>query len=183
MTIEEGNFVWLREKTIEDARDDYSWRCDPELARFDAALPMRIPFAQFEAEYEYELRNGTPHRRRFAIDTLTGEHIGNCTYFNIDTRRKEAELGIVIGNKNHWGKGYGREAVTLLLKHIFESSDFERVYLYTLDWNLRAQASFKHCGFREVRRSVDGAYHFVIMEILREEFEHKFHQEERVSST
>lgn len=173
IVIEEGKLVRLREKTIEDAADDYAWRCDPELARYDATVPLRIPFAQFQAEYEFELRNPSPYRRRFAIDTLEGEHIGNCTYFNIDMKRKEAELGIIVGNKKYWSKGYGREAITLLLKHMFETVGLGRVYLYTLDWNLRAQACFRACGFREVRRSTEGAYHFVIMEVLRGEFEQR----------
>ncbi len=176
IVIAEGKLVRLREKTIEDAADDYAWRCDPELARFDATSPLRMPFAQFAAEYESELRNPSPYRRRIAIDDLSNRHIGNCTYFNIDAQRKEAELGIVIGDKNYWNKGYGREAVTLLLKHIFETMDYLRVYLYTLDWNLRAQASFRSCGFHEVRRTSEGAYHFVIMEIFRSEFETRFQQ-------
>ncbi|MDO8674070.1 MAG: GNAT family N-acetyltransferase [Dehalococcoidia bacterium] len=169
--IEEGKLVRLRAKTVEDARDDYAWRCDDELARFDATAPLRLSFASFLSEYELELRNPGPYRRRYAVDDLSNHHIGNCTYFNIDVPGKEAELGIVIGAKSYWNRGHGRETITLLLKHIFETADFLRVYLYTLDWNLRAQACFRRCGFHEVRRTTEGAYRFVIMEILRSEYE------------
>ncbi|MBI2863057.1 MAG: GNAT family N-acetyltransferase [Chloroflexi bacterium] len=172
--IEEGKLVRLREKTVEDAEDDYAWRCDPELARFDATSPLRAPLDQFLAEYESELRNPGPYRRRYAIDDLEGRHIGNCTYFNIDAQRKEVELGIVVGDKDYWNKGYGREAIALLLKHIFETTDTLRVYPYTLDWNLRAQACFRRCGFHEANRTAEGTYRFVIMEVFRSEFVARF---------
>lgn len=166
----EGRLVRLREKRPEDVVNDYAWRTDPELAAFDATYPLAISFKQFKAEYEFELKNPTLNRRRFAIETLDGEHIGNCSYFNVDEFNRQAEVGIQIGNRAYWGRGYGRDALKALLKHIFATTDIERVYLHTLDWNIRAQRCFAACGFRECRRFAQGRYRFVMMEIHRQEF-------------
>jgi RimJ/RimL family protein N-acetyltransferase len=168
--VAEGRLVRLREKRPEDVVNDYAWRTDPELAAFDATYPLAISFKQFKAEYEFELNNPGLNRRRFAIETLDGEHIGNCSYFNVDEVQKQAEVGIQIGNRAYWGRHYGRDALKALLKHIFTTTDLERVYLHTLDWNIRAQRCFAACGFRECRRFTQGRYRFVMMEIRRQEF-------------
>ncbi len=169
-TVIEGRLVRLREKRPEDVVNDYAWRTDPELAAFDATYPLAISFKQFKAEYEFELKNSGLNRRRFAIETLDGEHIGNCSYFNVDEVQKQAEVGIQIGNRAYWSRGYGRDALKALLRHIFTTTDIERVYLHTLDWNIRAQRCFAACGFRECRRFSQGRYRFVMMEIRRQEF-------------
>ena len=84
--------------------------------------------------------------KRFGIDDHTGKHIGNCMYYDIDTRRHETELGIMIGDRAYWSKGYGTDAVDTLLKYIFTQTNMKRVYLHTLDWNQRAQKSFGKSG-------------------------------------
>jgi RimJ/RimL family protein N-acetyltransferase len=50
------------------------------------------------------------NRRQFAVDTLEGRHIGNCAYYNIDKGGGEAEVGIMIGERSYWDKGYGTAA-------------------------------------------------------------------------
>ena len=62
--------VVLRPKRLEDAQDDYDWRCDEELASLDAASPLRQEFSQFVRIYEDELRFPSPWSVRYGIDTL-----------------------------------------------------------------------------------------------------------------
>src|SRR5690348_16737010 len=102
---------------------DYSWRCDPELARFDAAPPLRISLNDFRSTYEEDLRYPGQFRRVYAIEALeTGDHIGNVMYYNIDEQRGEAELGITIGDRRYWSAGYGRDAVRTFVRFLFDTA-------------------------------------------------------------
>lgn len=166
-----GELVVLREKRLEDAADDYAWRCDPELAAYDAVPPLQLAFASFLESYRFELDYPVPRQRNFAIEDLSGKHIGNCMYYDIDTHRAEAELGIMIGDRDYWSKGYGTDAVLTLLRHIFETTTLRRIYLNTLDWNHRAQRSFLKCGFVPIREHTRGGYRFITMEIYRDRLE------------
>jgi len=162
-----GQKVVLREKRLEDATNDYAWRSDEELARLDAAPTLRIAFADFLASYADELRHPSSRRRRFAIDTLDGKHIGNCMYYDIDEGKRQAELGIMMGDRDYWDQGYGTDAVTTLLDHIFDTTRLERVYLNTLEWNVRAQRCFEKCGFVLCKRQRRYNGNFIVMEIYR----------------
>ena len=71
--------------------------------------------------------------------------------YDIDVRKSQAELGIMIGDREHWSKGYGTDSVNTLLDHIFTETPLERIYLHTLTWNDRARRSFAKSGFREVK--------------------------------
>ncbi|MGE3961393.1 MAG: GNAT family N-acetyltransferase [Dehalococcoidia bacterium] len=163
--IAEGRLVRLREKHIDDAERDYAWRCDPELAAYDAARPLSVRFSNFVATMSEELQYPTIHRRTFAIeDRASGTHIGNVMYYGYDSVNREAELGITIGNRDFWSRGYGADAVRCMLRHLFHDMRLKRVFLHTLSWNYRAQASFEHAGFRPVRRVSRGGYDFLYME-------------------
>ena len=171
--------VLLREKRLEDAENDYSWRVDEELARHDATRPLRMSFREFRKYSREELEYPSPWSRRFAVETLDGRHIGNCMYYDIDTRRGETELGIVIGDKDYLGKGYGTDAVDSLLDHIFTTTTIAKVYLHTLDWNQRARKSFAKSGFNEVRPVRRSGLDFIRMEILQGEWKQLRGQENR----
>jgi ribosomal-protein-alanine N-acetyltransferase len=162
-----GNKVILREKRLADARNDYSWETDPELAELDAAIPVNAAFSQYLTDYTSELRYPPPTSRRFAIETLDGKHIGNCAYYNISETNGEAELGIMIGNRDYWNQGYGMDAVVTLLNHIFSQTTFNRVYLKTLETNIRAHKCFQKSGFISCGYLLKDGHHFLQMEILR----------------
>lgn len=163
--------IRLRPKKISDARDDYRWQTDSELAQLDAALTLTITYEQYLSEYTFELCYPTANRHEFAIETLDGLHIGNCVYYNVDSREGKAEVGIMIGDRAYWNQGYGTEAIRALLERIFSTTRLERIYLTTLKWNARAQSCFKKCGFTgcgEVQR--DGSS-FLLMVIHRDHWQ------------
>lgn len=163
-----GTLVRLRRKRLSDAHDDYRWRRDPELSRFDAASPIRSSFEEFLSGFEDELRWPSPFRRTLAVDDLSGHHIGNVMYYNIDERRGEAELGITIGEKEFWNLGYGADIIRTFLRYLFFQMNMRRIYLNTLDWNVRAQRSFSNAGFRQCGANRRGVHSFVTMECLRD---------------
>jgi RimJ/RimL family protein N-acetyltransferase len=161
-----GSKVRLRRKKLGDARNDYRWQSDAELARLDAAPVLSATFPLYLLDYTYQLRDSGINRY-LAVDTLDGKHIGNCTYYDVDESKGEAQVGIMIGDRDYWDKGYGADAMTVLIDHIFLNTDLRRVYLKTLDWNLRAQKCFRKCGFTPCQHLHKNGYDFVVMELTR----------------
>ena len=164
--------IQLRNKKLSDAANDYAWQSDSELARLDAASTLCMNFSQYLAEYAFELRLVPSHYDYwFAVDTLDGIHIGNCGYYHIDRMKKEAELGIMIGNRDYWDKGYGADAVIAVLDYLFGEMDFQRVYLKTLESNQRAQRCFQKCGFIPCGKMTRNGHNFLLMEINCEQWQ------------
>ncbi|MSQ33749.1 MAG: N-acetyltransferase [Dehalococcoidia bacterium] len=167
-----GARVILRPKRQEDAANDYAWRCDPELARLDAAPVLRSSYYEFLMAYREEPAYPNARSRRFAVDEVAaGKHIGNAMIYEIDHERAEAELGIMIGDKAYWGTGYGTDAVRLLVAHVFTQLPLARIYLATLDWNLRAHRSFAKCGFAPCGSMRREGQSFILMELFRHQWE------------
>lgn len=161
-----GDKIKLRSKRLEDALNDYQWRKDEELCFLDATYPVISSFEEFLRSYKQAMKD-SDNSYRLAIDTLDGKHIGNCGYFNINEWEGEAEFGIMIGNKDYWNQGYGADVVNTAVNHFFVHPRLQRIYLKTLNWNVRARKCFQKCGFipcSELRR---GEYDFIVMEICR----------------
>ena len=163
--------VKIRLKRISDAKDDYTWQTDPELAKLDAAEPLTMSYPQFLSEYTFDLCYPGSHRHEFAVETPEGLHIGNCVYYNLNPSEGKTEIGIMIGNREYWNKGYGPETINVLLDYIFKRTDLERVYLTTLNWNLRAHKCFLKCGFKPCGETTRDGHEFVLMAIQRAEWQ------------
>ena len=88
--------------------------------------------------------------------------------YDINTSYGEAEVGIMIGNRDYWDKGYGYDTMVALVDHILRNTSLRRLYLHTLEWNSRARRCFEKCGFT-FRRTVqrDGRT-FALMELFRD---------------
>ena len=160
-----GDKVLIREKTIEDIPDEYEWRVDDELSRLDATRPLSMSYESFQRYSKEEMEFPSYRSKRLAVDTLDGIHIGNVMYYDLNVGRKQTELGIMIGHKEYWGKGYGTDTLLTVLKYIFLTLNLKRVYLHTLAWNYRAQSAFSKAGFKNVKQVRRGGQDFLLMEI------------------
>jgi RimJ/RimL family protein N-acetyltransferase len=163
--------VIVREKDLSDVSDDYDWRTDVELAKLDATRPLGMSYDDFYRYSKEDLTQPSMRSKRLAIDSIEGKHIGNCMFYDIDLRDGEAEVGIMIGDKDYWGQGYGTEAMDVLLDHMFTAYPFNRIYLHTLTWNQRALNSFRKSGLRELRQVRRSGSDFIKMEISRDAWE------------
>jgi RimJ/RimL family protein N-acetyltransferase len=92
-------------------------------------------------------------------------------YYNVNETKGEAEIGIVIGNRDYWDKGCGTDTVAALVNRIFRETNLKRLYLKTLDWNLRAQKCFKKCGFTPYGHLNRDGHNFVLMGLHRKQWE------------
>jgi RimJ/RimL family protein N-acetyltransferase len=168
-----GRKVRLCPKRLSDAIRDYAWQTDAELARLDAAIPLTTSFSRYLREYAAILNSGDNGGYQFAIDTIEGEHIGNCACYGIDNRLGEAEVGIIIGNRDYWGRGYGTDAFLTLVEYIFTKTELQRLFLKTLDSNIKAQRCFAGCGFNPCGRLMQDGYRFVLMELCRPQWQER----------
>lgn len=175
-----GARVRLRDKRLEDAEQDYIWRSDAELAKLDAAFPMTMSFDRYLKLFQDQLRYPTPGSHHFSTETLDGKLIGNCMYYDLDSVNMQAELGIVIGDREYWSNAYGYDAVTTLLDYLFREKGLKRVYLHTLEWNDRAQRCFEKSGFEPVKKVRRMSQDFILMEVMRQDWFEK--AEERLAA-
>ena len=163
----QGVRVILRDKRLEDSELDYRWRSDPELAALDAAYPLTMNYDRYLKMFEDQLRYPTPGSHHYGIEVAGSKFIGNCMYYDLDSVKKAAELGIVIGDRDYWSGSYGYDAVVTLLDHMFSARSLDRVYLRTLESNQRARSCFSRCGFKPVRDVRRMGHDFILMEVLR----------------
>jgi len=173
-----GEKVRLRPKRLSDIVEDHAWRTDPELSSLDATQPLSLPFEDYLKRYAAEIYIFKDSGINFAIETTEKKHIGNCACFAIDKVKREAELGIIIGDRAYWDQGYGVDAITTILNYLFSEINLDRIYLKTLNWNSRAQKCFQKCGFNPFGRVAKDGYNFVLMEIHRHQFEAKAKKDE-----
>jgi RimJ/RimL family protein N-acetyltransferase len=173
----EGTLVNLRAPEMGDLERNHRWINDREVTRF---LVLRYPMS-LAAEEEW--MRGVAGKLMsyeapfFAIETKEGRHIGNTNLFNVQAENSCAELGIMIGEKDCWSKGYGADALRTLLRFGFEEMNLHRIALNVYAFNERGIACYRKVGFVEEGRMrerifAEGAYHDVIdMSVLRREWQ------------
>ena len=170
----EGRLVRLRATEPADRERVHSWVNDPEVTRY---LTMRYPST--EGDWVWPVDGPPPGFTfvRLAIETKDGGHIGAVNLHEINAEDSSAGLGIIIGEKDAWSKGYGADAVVTLLRFAFGEMNLHRIWLTTLEYNERARACYRKCGFQEEGRMRQHIFRhgryvdFIQMGILREEFE------------
>ena len=166
--VARGRRTVVRRKRLGDAANEYRWRSDPDLAQFDASRPVQAPYESYERNWSFDYRFTDMPGRSFAIEDELARHIGNVMYYNIDSARNEAEIGISIGERSCWSLGYGSDALEAVVRGLFEASGLGRLYLHTLEWNGRAQAAFRKVGFEVCGTSWRDGHTFIVMEVRRE---------------
>lgn len=137
--------------------DQEAWRRvhahfkDPEIAHLNGTPPSRLPLWLLKRILKADSRRSD--RETYGIlDTSEKieRYIGTIELY--DVRFDRATLGIIIGERSHWSRGFGPEAVQAILTRAFEELGLERVILSTFGDNERAQQAFRKVGFSERRR-------------------------------
>ncbi len=177
MSIVYGERVRLRAVEREDVLKFHEWVNDPEVTR-GLALYLPMSFSD-EENWFNSLAKRDQKEKPLAIDVRKGKNwklIGNCGVFDLDPVSSSAELGIMIGEKTEWNKGYGSEVMRMLVRHCFETLNLNRVSLKVYTENIRAVRSYEKAGFvleGRLREAVykHGKYDDVlIMSVLRSEW-------------
>jgi len=170
-----GNRVLLRPMEKEDVSIQHKFNQDIEVSVLNATFPHVSPIERAQEMYE-NFTKKDEESDFFAME-VNGKYIGFCSLRHSKNYPGSYHLGIIIGDREQWGKGYGREVVNLLVNHCFQYFGARRIGLITNSKNERAISCFAACGFIEegrVRkiRWIDGDYaDMVEMGMLREEWE------------
>lgn len=179
MGIIYGKRIRLRAPTRADIPQFVDWLNDDEVT---AGLLLYLPMSLEDEEAWFEGMRQRPsyeHPMVIEVKTEDGQYqpIGNCGFHNLDWRVRTMEVGIFIGEKSLWNKGYGTEAMELILKHGFETMNMNRIYLQVFDNNPRAIRSYEKAGFvhegRQRQAAYRGGHYFdvLLMSVLRSEYD------------
>ena len=170
-----GKKVTLRPVEREDVKRLHELSRNVELVLFGDSVWNPVPLASWEKEYDKHLED--QDKSDFVIEA-DGKVIGEIDLHKWKNRRAgSVELGIGIYDPEYVGKGYGRDAINLLLDWSFRIQNYRRVFLHTSATNERAIRAYRACGFVEEGRLreddyVDGRYvDTLVMSILRPEWE------------
>jgi len=185
-----GEKVRLRADERSDIPLFVQWLNDPEV-REHLSMYLPVSLAGEELWFEkalkhpadeqplaIEVREALPAAGIIPADGKDGwKLIGNCGFMDIDRRVRSAEIGLFIGDKSSWGKGYGTEVMRLLLRHGFETLNLNRIFLRVDETNPRGVHVYEKVGFVQEGRSRQAVYlhgkyqDLLVMSILRAEWD------------
>lgn len=169
-----GDRIYLRPLEMDDIDFFILWLNDEEIRRY---LKRTSPLNRLREKGFIE--NLYKDDRDTVLGIVLKESdqlIGNIALHGISIPYRHASLGIFIGDKGSWSKGYGTEALKLMLSYGFDQLNLHRVFLTVLSFNARAIRAYEKAGFRRegaFREHVyqDGKYHDVYyMGILESEW-------------
>lgn len=165
-----GERITIRRPTSNDAEKVFHWERDEEVWRYDPHRPYSHSMAEFVPLFERNYVRANGRQFWFIIEDEQHIPIGTITYFNVDARMGQVELGLGLGDKTHWGKGYGSEAIRTLVRYLFTSPNISRVYAETAQANHPARRAFARANFVEVGQIYDprsSGEPWVLLEIWR----------------
>ena len=172
-----GEKVRLRAIELTDLDNVMTWINNPEVTRYLLVGLWPLSSETERQWIERRAKDADPTDKALVIEALDRTYLGGIGLHKIDFPSGTAEIGIAIGRKDYWGKGYGTDAMKILLRHGFENLRLRKVTLEVFGSNVRAQRSYAKVGFREVGRLKahlikQGQYEdAVYMEVFKEEFE------------
>ena len=172
-----GTKCYLSPIDENDAEKFTEWLNDTEVTQYLAAMQTQV----INVKNEKEILERIAKKHTYSIiDMATNELLGNCGFNDLDNVNQTGEVGIFIGNKNYWNKGYGTEALSLVMDYGFQTLNLHSITLRVDSFNLRAQRSYEKIGFKtagKIRESVLKGkirYDLIIMDILYDEFYKKY---------
>ncbi len=151
----QGERIYLRKVSPDDVNEAYCrWMNDPTTNRF---LESRFYPHSIETLREYVVnKQGDNLNAFFAIVLNDGDrHIGNIKLGPVDSNHRLADIGILIGEKDCWGKGYALEAINLIVDYAFNTLNLHKVTAGCYAPNKGAIRAFEKAGFVQdgVRKS------------------------------
>lgn len=174
-----GSLVYLAAVDPQTMAEALSrWGRDSEYWRLLASDPARLHSAKATREWlEKEMDNKRSPFYMFSIRTLEDDSlVGEIGLDGVVWSHSESFVGISLGERRNWGKGYGTDAMRILLRYAFTELNLQRVSLTVFEYNPRAIRSYEKVGFKvegRVRQFLnrDGQrWDMIFMGILRNEW-------------
>ena len=132
----EGEKVYLSPMNLEDIEKYVKWMND--FSTTDG-LGSSSKVTTFESERAWLINNMDKKEQQFAIVLKeTDELIGNCGFVDINHLHQRGEVGLFIGEEENRSKGYGTEALSLLVEYGFNYLNLKNIMLKVFSFNKRA---------------------------------------------
>ena len=173
-----GNKCYLSPIDTNDAEKFTEWLNDIEIL---SNLQLYGSTVSLESEKEF-LSNLSKEHNYSIIDLETEKLIGISGFLDVDHMNQTSEAGIFIGNKHFWNKGYGTEALSLLIDYGFKALNLHNIMLKVYEFNKRAIKCYEKIGFNQIgsRREALlrdlGRNNILYMDILEKEFYEKWNR-------
>ena len=167
-----GKKCYLSPIDVNDVEKFTEWLNDLEVTQYLFLYPHII---SLENEKEFLEKLSKEHTYSI-IDNISNELIGNCGFIDIDHLNQTAEVGIFIGNKKFWSKGYGTEALSLLMDYGFKALNLYNISLRVYSFNERAKKAYEKMGFKIIGKKREALlrdkerHDIILMDILINEF-------------
>jgi RimJ/RimL family protein N-acetyltransferase len=176
--IYRGTLVRLSSQSAEDmAKAFVKWDRDTEMHRLADSDPAQLWSEKKIKEFIEKDNEKNSQAFRFAIRTLTEDKlIGAVSLWVSSWTHSDTWLGIMVGDRDYWGKGYGTDAMRLVVQYGFIELNLRRITLGLHSYNPRALKSYEKVGFKmEGRMRGEGLrdgvrYDGFYMGILRDEW-------------
>ena len=154
------------------------WRRDSEFLRLISSNTARMDSAKASQKWmEEELKDQTNNQHWFSIRALADDKLlGDIDLFIDNWAGRDAFIGLGIGEREFWGKGYGTDLMNVMLRYAFDEANLKRVTLTVFEYNPRAIRSYEKAGFRHegrIRQMLNREgkrWDMLFMGILREEW-------------
>jgi RimJ/RimL family protein N-acetyltransferase len=154
------------------------WNQDTGWLRFlDTQPPMMLSEKKWKEWLEKDIERASLDNFFFAIRTLEDDTlIGFIGLFELFQHHGDTLVAIALGERQYWGKGFGTDAMRIMLRYAFSELNLRRVGLIVFDYNPRAIRSYEKAGFvhegriREVIHRDGKRYDFLYMAILRDDW-------------
>lgn len=143
-----GERIRLRAPERSDLPQFVKWFNDPEV-REGVMMVTPLSLAREEQWFEKVLTS-LDVEQPFVIEIEQAGSwtmIGTCSFHAFDWRCRSATVGIVIGEKAYWDKGYGTEAMRMILVRGFKTLNLNRIALEVFETNTRAIKAYEKAGF------------------------------------
>ena len=148
--ISPGGKVTLRPLEKKDLGKSLEWLTDPLVNKYLSQNFKDLTEKQEEQWFNY-IQDSHQDIVFAILESSSGKHIGNCALHKIDQRKKTCELGIVIGEKDYWDRGFGSDAVRALVDFALNDLEMSKIWLNVYTYNHRAIKVYEKCGFNLVR--------------------------------
>ena len=167
-----GKKCYLSPIDVNDAEKFTEWLNDMEIS-----INLQLYGGAISLENERAfLSNLSKDHNYSIIDLETEKLIGNCGFLDIDYVNQTAETGIFIGDKKFWNKGYGTEALSLLIDYGFKALNFHNIMLKVYEYNKIAIKCYEKIGFKLIGKRREALHrnlekhNIIFMDIIQNEY-------------
>lgn len=146
-----GDRVEFTPLQMENIHTHFRWNNDPELNRLDSEVPYeKEAFGAFKDRFEHMCDDPSSSHRTFEIHALDEEALIGVAYAtHISLHSRHAKVGITIGDREYWGRGYGRASFRLLLAYCFDQLELHRVSAETFEYHTAWRDLVEGMGFQK----------------------------------